>query len=121
METALKAIFDSIKSEATTGRSGEQSFTFHLDGNGNSGPMTQSGQGLGKTINCTAWIETPDAIYKVTIQSDNKDHYEWSNVGRNQKLSFKIRTKTVGTTTVTATISANVTSTDGSGKVDYNY
>jgi hypothetical protein len=139
METALKAIFDSIskgindtldadskgmllESNAPISlmKSGEETFSFHLDANGNFRAEVEKYAG-GITANCTVWFESPDVTYSLKITSTGGSPYEKHDVKINQKLDFKLKTKLIGNTKVTVEVSANAINMDCRGKIAYGF
>jgi len=95
-------------------------FDFDLDASGNYHSGAEQ-YGLGVTVNCCAWIESPNASYTLKISSSDGGGGHWENVKSGQKINFNIQTSWKHSTKITVDGHANVTGQKGHGVIEYKY
>ena len=93
---------------------------FHLDGNGNY-HFEASKYGAGKTVHCTAWVDSPDATYNVTVKSSDGGGGTWSGLKVKQQVHFDLHTSFWHNTKITVDIHGSVTNVDGKAEIQYKY
>ncbi len=131
MNTELDNIFTSLQGDLqksltvpseplTVGGKGTIQIPFHLDGNGNYHFDTKK-KGFGVTVNFTFWIDDPDAIYNIKVNSDTGGGGSWENVHVKDRKSGKIETSLWKSTTIGVTLHANAANKDGHATLDYSY
>ncbi|MBC8376397.1 MAG: hypothetical protein H8E26_10160 [FCB group bacterium] len=102
-------------------KSGSIPFDFHLDDKGDYNFSTDK-RAYGVTLSAVASIDSPDAIFTVSVKSSGGGGGHWDKVHINQPLKCEIKTKGgFSKTTISIHIHANVKNAKGHGKIDYSY
>ncbi len=121
-EKIFQDIQESLKKNLKSAKEGKDKIEFYLDEDGQYN-RTDKVTGYGATVVCQAWIESPEANYSLTIESNgnDKDKYHWDELqcGENNKVQFDIHTKKIGSTEVKIDIKADVTDTSGTAMLEY--
>lgn len=99
--------------------SGTINVPFHLDGNGNY-HYEISKWTAGVTVNFTAWITDPEAIYDVTITSNHGGGGTFNNIPTGQHVSGSLKTSFWHSTTITVDLHASVTNQSGNATIEYS-
>lgn len=120
LESAKEDLLPDSSKPVSFQGSGSIDIPFHLDGSGKY-HYEDSKYGAGVTLQCTAWIEYPNATYSVTIKSSDGGGGHWDNLEPNQKVKFEIKTSFWHSTKVTIDIDASLTNVAGKAELQYRY